>query len=192
LGAGLRREVSVEGTIRFEVCWCQRTVVESNTILTTFGYGFSHLFDNPSSLQHNDCERGGKRCDLTIDLVEFDLSAMIQDVASAAASARNATGASAEALAAIRKQSESLVAQSRDARENTKQVAAATVELAQGTTEIDRQIRAADTRFRRYRFSEMIVMLRLTNSLKVRIFPPNRRSMLHLLQKAPSIPVSWF
>jgi methyl-accepting chemotaxis protein len=79
----------------------------------------------------------------TIDLLELDLSAMIRDVASAAAAVRSGSGASAEALAAIRARSETLAAQSQDAKRNTEQVATASVELAQSSAEIDRQVRTA-------------------------------------------------
>ena len=79
----------------------------------------------------------------TIDLLELDLSAMIRDVAGAAASVRSGASASADALAAIRAQSETLAGQSQDAKRNTEQVASASVELAQSSAEIDRQVRAA-------------------------------------------------
>jgi methyl-accepting chemotaxis protein len=79
----------------------------------------------------------------TIDLLELDLSAMIRDVASAAAAVRSGAGASAEALASIRARSETLAVQAQDAKRNTEQVAAASVELAQSSAEIDRQVRAA-------------------------------------------------
>ena len=79
----------------------------------------------------------------TIDLLELDLSAMIRDVAGAAASVRSGASASADALAAIRARSETLATQSQDAKRNTEQVATASVELAQSSSEIDRQVRAA-------------------------------------------------
>ncbi|MDO9412452.1 MAG: methyl-accepting chemotaxis protein [Pseudolabrys sp.] len=79
----------------------------------------------------------------TIDLLELDLSAMIEDVASAAASVRSRTGASAEALAAIQARTEALAAQSLDAKRDADQVADATVELAQSSNEIDKQVRVA-------------------------------------------------
>jgi methyl-accepting chemotaxis protein len=79
----------------------------------------------------------------TIDLLELDLSAMIHDVAMAAASVRSGTSASAEALAAIQVRTETLAAQSRDAKRDADQVADATVELAQSSNEIDKQVRAA-------------------------------------------------
>lgn len=79
----------------------------------------------------------------TIDLLELDLSAMIDDVASAAASVRSRTGASAEALAAIQARTETLAAQSLDAKRDADQVADATIELAQSSSEIDKQVRVA-------------------------------------------------
>ena len=79
----------------------------------------------------------------TIDLLELDLGAMIQDVAIAAASVRSGASASADALAAIQARTATLSAQSQDARRDALQVADATVELAQSSNEIDRQVRAA-------------------------------------------------
>ena len=79
----------------------------------------------------------------TIDLLELDLSAMIRDVAGAAASVRSGASASADALAAIRARSETLAGQSQDAKRNTEQVATASVELAQSSSEIDQQVRTA-------------------------------------------------
>ncbi|MDO8877703.1 MAG: methyl-accepting chemotaxis protein, partial [Pseudolabrys sp.] len=79
----------------------------------------------------------------TIDLLELDLSAMIRDVAKAAASVSSGTSASAEALAAIQVRTETLAAQSQDAKRDADQVADATVELAQSSNEIDKQVRAA-------------------------------------------------
>ncbi|MEI9804405.1 MAG: hypothetical protein WDN48_08010 [Pseudolabrys sp.] len=79
----------------------------------------------------------------TIDLLELDLSAMIREVAAAAASVRGGASASAEALAAIRARTESLAAKSQDAKRDADQVAGATVELAQSASEIDQQVRVA-------------------------------------------------
>jgi len=79
----------------------------------------------------------------TIDLLELDLSAMIRDVAIAATAVRSGTSASAGALAAIQARTETLAAQSRDAKRDADQVAGATVELAQSSNEIDKQVRAA-------------------------------------------------
>lgn len=79
----------------------------------------------------------------TIDLLELDLSAMIRSVAQAAASVRGGASASAEALAAIRTRTETLAAKSQDAKRDADQVAAATVELAQSSGEIDKQVRVA-------------------------------------------------
>lgn len=79
----------------------------------------------------------------TIDLLELDLSAMIRDVATAAAAVRSGTNASAEALAAIQARTETLAAQSQNAKRDADQVADATVELAQSSNEIDKQVRVA-------------------------------------------------
>ena len=79
----------------------------------------------------------------TIDLLELDLSAMIREVAGAASSVRAGTTSSAEALTAIRTQSETLAAKSQDAKSNADNVADATVELAQASAEIDSQVRTA-------------------------------------------------
>ena len=79
----------------------------------------------------------------TIDLLELDLSAMIRDVAQAAAVVRGGTSASAEALSAIRARTETLAAQSQDAKRDAEQVAGATVDLAQSSAEIDQQVRTA-------------------------------------------------
>jgi methyl-accepting chemotaxis protein len=79
----------------------------------------------------------------TIDLLELDLSAMIRDVASAAASVRSGASASAEALAAIQARTATLAAQAQDAKRDALLVADATVELAQSSNEIDKQVRAA-------------------------------------------------
>ena len=79
----------------------------------------------------------------TIDLLELDLSAMIRDVAAAAAAVRGGASASAKALAAIRTRTEGLAAKSQDAKRDADQVADATVELAQSSGEIDQQVRVA-------------------------------------------------
>ncbi|HEY0301701.1 MAG TPA: methyl-accepting chemotaxis protein, partial [Rhizomicrobium sp.] len=79
----------------------------------------------------------------TIDLLELDLSAMIRDVANAAAAVRSGANASAESLAAIQARTATLAAQSQDARRDAGQVADATVELAQSSNEIDQQVRKA-------------------------------------------------
>ncbi len=81
----------------------------------------------------------------TIDLLELDLSAMMRDLAQSAAIVRSGTRASAEALAAIRARTETLAAQSQDAKRDADQVAGATVELAQSSSEIDKQVRTADS-----------------------------------------------
>jgi methyl-accepting chemotaxis protein len=79
----------------------------------------------------------------TIDLLELDLSAMIREVEHAAASVRGGASASAEALSAIRANTEILAAKSQDAKHDAEQVASATVELAQSSGEIDQQVRVA-------------------------------------------------
>jgi methyl-accepting chemotaxis protein len=79
----------------------------------------------------------------TIDLLELDLSAMIRDVALAATAVRSGASASAEALAAIQARTETLVVKSQDAKRDADQVADATVELAQSSNEIDKQVQAA-------------------------------------------------
>ena len=81
----------------------------------------------------------------TIDLLELDLGAMIREVERAAASVRAGAGAFAQALTAIRASSESLAAKSQDAKRDADLVAGATAELAQSSSEIDQQIRAACT-----------------------------------------------
>src|SRR5271167_3520057 len=78
-----------------------------------------------------------------IDLLELDLSAMIREVARAAASVRGGASASAEALAAIRARTEILAAKSQDAKRDADNVAGATVELVQSSGEIDQQVRVA-------------------------------------------------
>lgn len=79
----------------------------------------------------------------TIDLLELDLSAMIREVAQAAASVRGGASASVEALAAIHARTEILAAKSQDAKRDADQVANATIELAESSGEIDRQVRIA-------------------------------------------------
>ena len=79
----------------------------------------------------------------TIDLLELDLSAMIREVERAAAAVRGGASASAEALTAIRSRTETLAAQSQDAKRDADQVAGATYELAKSSSEIDQQVRVA-------------------------------------------------
>jgi methyl-accepting chemotaxis protein len=79
----------------------------------------------------------------TIDLLELDLSKMIQEVVRAAASVRGGASASAEALAAIRSRTEILAAKSQDAKREAHDVAGATVELARSSGEIDQQVQVA-------------------------------------------------
>jgi methyl-accepting chemotaxis protein len=79
----------------------------------------------------------------TIDLLELDLSAMIREVAQAAASVRGGASASAEALVAIRASTETLAVRTHDAKRDADQVAGATEEMAQFAGEIDQQVRLA-------------------------------------------------
>ena len=79
----------------------------------------------------------------TIDLIEFDLGAMIREVERAAASFHRGASASTEALAAIRASTETLDTKSQDAKRDADEVAGATFELAQTSNEIDQQVRAA-------------------------------------------------
>ncbi|MGH6769118.1 MAG: methyl-accepting chemotaxis protein [Xanthobacteraceae bacterium] len=85
----------------------------------------------------------GARLDVireTIDLLEADLSAMIRGVEGAAGAVHDGTKASAEALEAIRRRSEALAKQSSNAKHDASQLAAATEELANSSTEISRQV----------------------------------------------------
>jgi methyl-accepting chemotaxis protein len=79
----------------------------------------------------------------TIDLLEADLTAVIRDVAQAADGVRNGTQLSGEALAAIRTRSDALATLARDATGGALQLANATEEFAQSSTEIGRQVREA-------------------------------------------------
>jgi len=72
----------------------------------------------------------------TIDLLEFDLSAMIREVERAAASFHGGASAAMEALVAIRASSETLDAKSQDAKRDANHVADATFELARSSSEI--------------------------------------------------------
>jgi len=79
----------------------------------------------------------------TIDLLELDLGAMIREVERAAAAVRGGASASVEALTAIRSSTETLAAKSQDAKRDADQVAGATHELAQSSSQIDQQVRVA-------------------------------------------------
>jgi methyl-accepting chemotaxis protein len=79
----------------------------------------------------------------TIDLLEQDLSAIIREVAGAAAAVRGGASASAEALSAIRTRTEGLAGKSHGARQDAEDVAAATMDLVQSSAEIDDQVRKA-------------------------------------------------
>lgn len=79
----------------------------------------------------------------TIDLLEADLTAVIRDVAQAADGVRSGTQLSGEALAAIRTRSDALATLARDATGGAVQLANATEEFAQSSTEIGRQVREA-------------------------------------------------
>jgi methyl-accepting chemotaxis protein len=88
----------------------------------------------------------GSRLDVlreTIDLLEADLVSMIGAVQQAASSVQEGTGATAQALAAIRQRSEALGKQSRGAKEDAFALAAATEEFAASSTEISRQVNDA-------------------------------------------------
>ena len=68
---------------------------------------------------------------------------MIREVETAATAVRGGASTSAEALTAIRSRTESLAAQSQDAKRDADQVASATHELAKSSSEIDQQVRVA-------------------------------------------------
>src|SRR5688572_2400735 len=85
----------------------------------------------------------GARLDVlreTIDLLEADLSAMIRGVEAAAGAVHEGTRASSQALEAIRLRSEALARQSNDAKQDATQLASASEELANSSTEISRQV----------------------------------------------------
>ena len=79
----------------------------------------------------------------TVDLLETDLSAMIRDVARAAASVKADASASADILSAIRARTEELARESRDAKRAADTVAGATEEIARSSTSIEREVRLA-------------------------------------------------
>jgi methyl-accepting chemotaxis protein len=79
----------------------------------------------------------------TIGLLEADLVAMIRAVQAAANAVHEGTSASAKGLDAIRQRSEHLAKLSRDARQDTAQLAAATEEFAASSSEISRQVNDA-------------------------------------------------
>ena len=79
----------------------------------------------------------------TVDLLETDLSAMIRDVARAAASVKADASASADILSAIRARTEELARESRDAKRDADTVAGATEEIARSSTSIEREVRLA-------------------------------------------------
>jgi methyl-accepting chemotaxis protein len=79
----------------------------------------------------------------TISLLEGDLVAMIRAVQAAADAVHQGTSGSVLALDAIRERSEHLAKLSRDAKQNTSQLAAATEEFASSSSEISRQVSAA-------------------------------------------------
>lgn len=79
----------------------------------------------------------------TIDLLDQDLGAMIREVEAAAAVVRRGASASAEALAAIRVNTETLADKSQVAKRDAFSVAAANEELARSSGEIGSQVRAA-------------------------------------------------
>ncbi|MGN6570685.1 MAG: methyl-accepting chemotaxis protein [Pseudolabrys sp.] len=79
----------------------------------------------------------------TVDLLETDLSAMIRDVARAAASVKADASASSDILSAIRARTEELARESRDAKRDADNVAGATEEIARSSTSIEREVRLA-------------------------------------------------
>ncbi len=79
----------------------------------------------------------------TIDLLEADLAAMIRDVQHTAGAVRHGVEASAQALAVIRERCDALAGNSRTAKEDSVQLAAATEEFAASSREILRQVREA-------------------------------------------------
>ena len=79
----------------------------------------------------------------TIDLLEADLAAMIRDVHHTAGAVRQGVQASSQALDAIRGQSEALAGQTRGAKEDAVQLAAATEQFAMSSGDILRQVRDA-------------------------------------------------
>src|SRR5215475_6284944 len=81
----------------------------------------------------------------TLDLLEADLGAMIRGVQAAANVVHEGIRSSAESLASIRLRSECLAKQSRDAKRDATQLAAATEELAASSTEISRQVNDASS-----------------------------------------------
>ena len=80
----------------------------------------------------------------TIDLLELDLSAMIQDVGQAADVVRQGARASAESFGAIRARTAELAVKSQDAKRDTLAFAQATEELARTSGEIGRRVNEAD------------------------------------------------
>ncbi len=80
----------------------------------------------------------------TIDLLELDLGAMIQDVGQAADVVRQGARASAESFSAIRARTAELAVKSQDAKRDTLAFAQATEELARTSGEIGRRVNEAD------------------------------------------------
>lgn len=76
----------------------------------------------------------------TIGLLEADLIAMIRAVQAAANAVHDGTSASVKGLDAIRQRSEHLAKLSRDAKQDTSQLATATEEFAASSSEISRQV----------------------------------------------------
>jgi methyl-accepting chemotaxis protein len=76
----------------------------------------------------------------TISLLEADLVAMIRAVQAAAKAVHEGTSASVKGLDAIRQRSEHLAKLSRDAKQDTSQLATATEEFAASSSEISRQV----------------------------------------------------
>ena len=79
----------------------------------------------------------------TVDLLETDLSAMIRDVARAAASVKADASASSEILSGISARTEELARESRDAKRDADNVAGATEEIARSSGSIEGEVRLA-------------------------------------------------
>jgi methyl-accepting chemotaxis protein len=79
----------------------------------------------------------------TVDLLETDLSAMIRDVARAAAAVQSGASASADILTAIRARTDELARESRDAKRDADTVAGATEEIARASGDIEGEVRLA-------------------------------------------------
>ena len=79
----------------------------------------------------------------SIDLVEADVSAVINEVSGAAGRVHSETGATMRALDAIRERSKALSVLAAAASQNARQLADATLEFSQSAGQIDAQVREA-------------------------------------------------